>query len=479
MSQKRAIVWFRNDLRLHDNEALTEALRNADDVIPVFIFDERTFKGKTNFGFPKIGRYRAKFIIESITALRENLRKRGSELYVRVGKPEEILLEIANAAKTSWVFCNRERTQEELKVQDNLEEKLWTIGQEIRYSRGKMLYYTADLPFPVTQTPDTFTTFRKEVERITPVRDPLPTPDKIKPTNFNLEGGNIPTLSDFGHPDSENEPRAVLDFKGGETEALKRLQYYLWDSNLIKTYEETRNGLVGGDYSSKLSVYISNGCLSPKMIYHELKKYEAERGSNTSTYWLFFELLWRDFFRLMGKKYGNKIFQKGGILGKPDKSWQENERTFQIWANGETGIPFIDANMRELKLTGFMSNRGRQNVASFLTKDLHLNWLMGAEWFESQLIDYDPCSNYCNWLYVAGVGNDPRENRYFNIISQAQRYDPKGDYVKLWLPELANIPSDKIHRPDTLTPEEQSDFHVKLNLHYPRAMMATSKWVSS
>ena len=132
--------------------------------------------------------------------------------------------------------------------------------------------------------------------------------------------------------------------------------------------------------------------------------------------------------------------------------------------------------MRELKQTGFMSNRGRQNVASFLIKDLHINWLMGAQWFESQLIDYDPCSNYGNWLYVAGVGNDLREDRYFNILAQAQRYDPKGEYVKLWLPELKDLPVDKIHRPDTLNAEELSNSHLKLGSNYPKPMLATAKW---
>ena len=309
MNQKRAILWFRNDLRLHDNEALTEALRSADEVIPVYIFDERVFKTKMPFGFPKTGKYRAKFIIESIENLRENLRKCGSELYVFVGKTEDIISDLARSAKTSWVFCNRERTAEEVHIQDSLEEKLWSIGQEIRYSRGKMLYYTADLPFPVTQTPDTFTTYRKEVERITPVREPLPPPTKINPISFKLESGKIPILNDFGHDDFETDIRAVIDFKGGETEGLKRLHYYLWDTNLIKTYEETRNGLIGGDYSSKLSAYLSHGCVSPKIVYHELKKYENERGSNTSTYLLFFELLWRDFFRLMGKNMGIKYFK--------------------------------------------------------------------------------------------------------------------------------------------------------------------------
>lgn len=476
MKNKRAIVWFRNDLRLHDNEALQEALRSADEVIPIYVIDERVFRGKTSFGFPKAGKFRQRFMLESIADLRQNLRALGSELYVRIGKPEEIVFDMALQAKTSWVFCNRERTDEELRIQDKLEQKLWTIGQELRFCRGKMLYHTADLPFPVNHTPDTFTQYRKEVERVTPVREPFPTPHAIPKTSFEFASGDIPTLSDFGYSEFEPDNRAVLPFQGGETEGLKRLKYYLWDSNLVKTYEETRNEMIGGDYSSKFSAYLSLGCLSPKMIYQELKRYEKARGENRSTYWLFFELLWRDYFRLIGKKYEKSIFKTGGLTGKPDKKWQSDERLFNIWAEGKTGIPFIDANMRELNATGFMSNRGRQNVASFLIKDLNINWIMGAEWFESQLIDYDPCSNYVNWMYIAGVGNDPREDRYFNILTQANRYDVKGDYVKLWLPELGRVPIEKIHRPDTLTDEEQAASCLKLGFNYPKPMIPTSKW---
>ena len=478
MKQKRAIVWFRNDLRLHDNEALQEALSNAEEVLPVYVFDERVFKGKTKFGFPKTGKFRAQFIIESIQDLKQNLRQRGVDLIIRIGKPEDILFDLAQEVKSSWIFCNRERTSEELSVQDHLESKLWKIGQEIRYTRGKMLYHTSDLPYPITQTPEIFTTFRKETERITPVREPLPTPNQLPPLSIRVEIGEIPSFEDFGHSSFSKDERSVISFKGGETEGLRRLKYYLWDSNLIKNYEDTRNGMMGGDYSTKFSAYLAQGCLSPKMIYNELKKYESERGENKSTYWLFFELLWRDFFRLIAKKYGNKVFQIGGLIGKPDAKWRTDERLFNIWAHGETGIPFVDANMRELNATGFMSNRGRQNVASFLTKDLNVNWLMGAEWFESQLIDYDPCSNYGNWLYVAGVGNDPRENRYFNILTQALRYDAQGDYVKLWIPELKNVPVDKIHRPDTWSLDEQNCYSVKLGVQYPKPMLATVKWIS-
>ncbi len=438
MYKRRAVIWFRNDLRLHDNEALCEALKMADEVIPVYVFDERLFKGSTRFGFRKTGPYRARFITESVAELRQSLRGLGSELYVRCGRPEDAIFDIVLQTKSSWVFCNRERTQEEVDVQDALEQKLWTKGLEIWYCRGKMLYHTADLPFPVTQTPDVFTQFRKEVERYTPIRQPLPTPQSIPPLSIPLDSGNIPRLETWGYSSStRSDSRAVLPFKGGESQGLARLRYYLWESNLVKTYKETRNGLLGGDYSSKFSPWLATGCLSPKQIYHELRRYESERGSNASTYWLFFELLWRDFFRLMAKKHGNKIFLKGGIQGVVNPQLRNDRKALQRWIEGRTGQPFIDANMRELAATGFMSNRGRQNVASYLVHDLKVNWQMGAEYFESLLLDYDPASNWGNWNYVAGVGNDPRENRYFNPHTQAMRYDPHGEYVRYWLPEYA------------------------------------------
>ena len=471
--KQRAIVWFRQDLRLHDNEALSTALRMAEDVIPVYVFDERIFQGETRFGFRKTGRFRAKFIIESIEDLRQSLRRMGTDLVVRVGKPECVLAEISQEMKCAWVLCNRERTQEEVQVQDALEQKLWGKGVELLYTRGKMLYHTQDLPVPVHHTPDIFTQFRKDNEHITPVRLPIPVPAAMPPLPAGIAPGEVPSLESFGHAPVAPDPRSALLFNGGETEALRRLRYYLWDKDLIKTYKETRNGLVGSDYSSKFSPWLSQGCLSPKMIYHEIKRYERERVSNESTYWLFFELLWRDFFRLLGKKYGNRIFLKGGIQNRPMRHLKNNYEMLQCWTEGRTGIPFVDANMREIAATGWMSNRGRQNTASFLVKDLKVNWQMGAEYFESLLLDYDPCSNWGNWNYVAGIGSDPREDRYFNILTQAKNYDPRGEFVKIWLPELGNVPVEKIHRPDLLTIAERQQFKVG---NYPKAVVKIEKW---
>ncbi len=471
--KRRAIVWFRNDLRLHDNEALINALRMADEVIPVYVFDERIFLGTSRFGFRKTGKFRTKFIIESIHDLRANLRHLGSDLVVRTGKPEEILSDLARSTQSSWVICNRERTREEVEVQDALEHMLWESGVELIYTRGKMLYHTQDLPTPVQHTPDIFSQFRKDNENITPVRPPLPTPTSLPALPTPLPPGDIPGLQDFDYEDFEPHPNAALVFKGGETEGLKRLKHYLWDTDAIATYKQTRNGLIGPDYSSKLSPWLAQGCLSPKQIYAEIKRYEQERTANESTYWLFFELLWRDFFRLIGKKYHNRIFLKGGTQNKPLKHLRNNTEMAQLWIKGQTGIPFIDANMREIEATGWMSNRGRQNVASFLVRDLKVNWQMGAEYFESQLLDYDPCSNWGNWNYVAGVGSDPREDRYFNILTQAKNYDPCGDYVRIWCPEFKLVPKELTHRPDLISAAQKQVYKIS---NYPKPVVRIEKW---
>lgn len=472
------VVWFRNDLRLHDNEAIVNATKSADAVLLVYVFDERIFFGKTSYGFSKTGRHRAKFIIDSVINLRKNLRAKGSDLYVRVGKPEDEVNEIANSVKASWVYCNREMTDEEIKVQDRLEKKLWTMGREIYYSRGKMLYYTADLPFPVAHTPDVFTTFRKEVEKFVPIRDPLDVPDDLKVIySTDLPLGEIPTLEDLGFSKEDSEGLAT-NFEGGEDSALKQLNYYIHSKKLLANYKETRNELLGWDFSSKFSPWLSVGALSPKTVYANIKKFEKEVTANDSTYWLYFELMWRDYFRLVGKKYGNDIFKEYGINGQAGKEQSYDVNLFELWKTGKTGIPFIDANMRELNATGYMSNRGRQNVASFLVNDLKLPWLMGAEYFESMLLDYDPCSNYGNWCYIAGVGNDPRENRYFNILGQAKRYDSDGEYVKYWLPKLKMVPSNLIHQVDQLTIQDQAKYKVILGKDYPNSCINSSRWIS-
>ncbi|MFK7925617.1 MAG: DASH family cryptochrome [Bacteroidia bacterium] len=475
MKWERGILWFRNDLRLHDNEALHQALEHTQEVIPVYCIDPRHFE-QTNLGFSKTGSYRAKFLIESLIDLRKRLRSKGSDLLIVEGKPEEVLIEIAHQYNAGGVFAHQEVTDEELQVETALEKRLFAEGIGLEMFWGATLYHLSDLPMPIRSLPEVFTNFRKEVEKFAPVRECLATPEVI-PSPHLTGSAALPSFDSLALDTPNLDERSVLAFSGGETEGLMRLQSYIWDQDCLKTYKETRNGLLGADYSSKFSAWLALGCLSPRKIYEEVKRYESLRKKNSSTYWMVFELIWRDYFRFVARRYGNAIFFAKGIKGTFSKeiSLVSEERQwhhFEAWRDGKTGFPFVDANMRELAETGYMSNRGRQNVASFLVKDLGVDWRIGAEYFESQLIDYDVCSNYGNWIYVAGVGNDPRENRYFNVISQAKRYDVKGEYVKHWLPMLADLPSQFIHEPWEAGQKGLLEYGVRLGVDYPQPIVS-------
>ncbi len=472
------IFWFRNDLRLHDNEAFVAATK-VGNVIPVYIFDERQFL-PTPLGFKRTGAFRTQFLIESVENLRANLQKIGSNLIVRVGKPEDILAKMAAEIKADAVYASKEVTQEETTIEANLAKRIKPLNIEIELVWIATLYHARDLPFQINFLPDVFTEFRKKVERSAKIRATFDAPKKLPAVTITVDFGKIPTLQELGFEEEiEIDKRSVLVFKGGEDAALNRLDEYLWQKDLLKTYKETRNGLIGGDYSSKFSAWLSVGCISPRTIYEAIKKYENEVVANDSTYWLVFELIWRDYFHFIALKFGTRIFKVSGIKNDLIKQWKRYTPSFEKWVNGETGVPLIDANMKELQLTGFMSNRGRQNVASFLTKDLGIDWTWGAAYFESQLLDYDVCSNWGNWNYVAGVGNDPREDRYFNIGRQADMYDNKGQYVKLWLPELSLVPADKVHFAGMLSKDEQKKYDVILGVDYPNPLVDVRKWLKS
>lgn len=474
---KRIIYWFRNDLRVHDNEGFLKATQQADEVIPVYCFDPRHF-AETSLGFTKTGVFRAQFLLESVQDLRRTLRNLDADLVVRTGKPETVLFEMAQMLDATAIYTSKEVTQEETQIEADLTKNLKTKNVDFEQFWSSTLYHPKDLPFWFSKLPDVFTDFRKAVERSSKVRPTFEDPTEILyPTG--VEAGRMPAINDLIPLATvpEIDPRGVLPFKGGETEALKRLQAYIWEHDQLKVYKETRNQMLGADYSSKFSVWLSLGCLSPRRVYEEVKRYENERVSNDSTYWLVFELIWRDYFRFVALKFGTRIFKTPGIKNDLVTKWVRNVPLFQKWIDGTTGVPLVDANMRELKETGFMSNRGRQNVASFLAKDLGIDWTWGAAWFESQLLDYDVCSNWGNWNYVAGVGNDPRENRYFNIHFQATRYDADGSYVKHWLPELEGVPAKQVHQVWTLSRADQQRFGAILGADYPMPIINANKWL--
>ena len=470
MRKNRGIVWFRQDLRLHDNEALHDALQHSDELIPVYVFDSRVFGGRTMFGFPKTGRFRAQFVIDAVKDLRQSLRNLGSDLVIRYGLPEQEIFALAQQVKTSWVFCNRERTDEEKKVQDDLERQLWTIGQEVRFSRGKMLYYTADLPFPVNHTPDHFATFRKETERIVPVRDPLDVPDALMPLIDGIDAGEIPTIEQL-LGENALAPPSGCQITGGEGQAMKRI-------DLLSAGDEIRvlNPGCGLWGFPNTSPWLAHGCLSPKLLFQKLP--EIRKHSTALAAQMLGGLYYRDYLRLMGKKYGNVIFQERGVTkGALDKA-TKNRELFEVWANGETGLPIIDAGMRQLNQTGYLPIKARFLVAQFLVKELGVSWRLGASYFESLLIDYDACSNWVNWMNIAGVGPETREERKVNYVLQAKRLDPTGEYVKYWIPALKDADHHWVHQPDQAESALLNASSIVLGQTYPRPILSTEKWGS-
>uniref|UniRef100_A0A7S2MZZ4 Cryptochrome DASH n=1 Tax=Helicotheca tamesis TaxID=374047 RepID=A0A7S2MZZ4_9STRA len=510
------IHWFRHgDLRLHDNPALTHTIdlaknqsnNNAEEegIVPMFCFDPRVFgnSATSEFGSLKCGSRRAQFVIDSVADLRKSLEEKGSGLLVAHGKPEDVfesMFEGMEEKVIPKIVCQEEVASEEKKVNKKVKSVLKRLEQNsaMDYVWGSTMYDPDSLPFQdgLYGMPDTFTPFRNKVEKKCTIGHPLPSPSKSQlamsgtlksklPDTKSCSLTYLPTLSELGYTpeqikEAEYDSRSVMAFKGGESAALARVKDYIWDKDLLKTYFDTRNGMLGADYSTKFSPWLAHGCVSPRYVATQCQKYEKERVQNKSTYWVVFELLWRDFFKFFAVKHGNAIFFLDGTLGKKahgehpnSRRWSLDKRHLQAWKEGKTGYPLVDANMRELAASGFMSNRGRQNVCSFLSIDMKTDWRYGADHFEQELLDYDIYSNWGNWCAGAGMTGG-RLNR-FNIVKQSKDYDQNGDYVKCWCPELKDVPIEFVHEPWKMSKEQQIEYECVLGVDYPNPVVPPSK----
>lgn len=428
---KTSLIWFTNNLRVQDNKPLYEACKN-ENVIACYCFDPRHY-AKTAFGFEKTSKFRTKFLIESVANLEQNLKGLNIKLLVSDKKPEDFIPAIVSEFDVDAIYYQKEWTSEEEKVENNVCDSIPSaIGMIPFYDQ--FLFEPSDIPYNVDSIPKVFTEFRKKCEQQVKVRKPLSIPEQKKINNYTCTStiqSKIPNLDHFGFTDFDVDSRSAFPFKGGEEAALERIEDYFFTSQNLQNYKQTRNGLIGSDYSSKFSAWLANGSISAKTIYSKVRSFEEKVIKNEDTYWLIFELIWRDFFKYISLKHGNKIFKIGGILSK-EYEWKKDKKVIENWINGKTKYDFVNANMIEIAKTGFMSNRGRQNVASYFAKEMQQDWRIGASYFESMLLDYDVHSNWGNWIYNAGVGNDPRD-RIFNIKSQAERYDGDNEYVNLWL----------------------------------------------
>jgi deoxyribodipyrimidine photo-lyase len=426
---KTALVWLRNDLRFEDQQSFFKACNGFDRVVAYYAFEPKDFQN-TIWGFQKTGKFRIKFLLETLQALKEELAQHNISLITERRSAVEGISSWVESLNVTSLFFQKEWTREEVLISDAV---CASISDEVRIEThyDQFLFHPEDIPMDIESIPQVFTAFRKKCEKYSKVQRCFEKPIPLASTSLLDTITAIPDLSDFDCSPFETHSHSAFPFKGGTFYASAHLKDYFWNTKRLSYYKQTRNGLVGADYSSKFSPWLANGSLSARMIYWEVLQYEKEIDKNQSTYWLIFELIWRDYFKYISLKHGNSIFQLGGILEK-EYSWNSNKEVFRKWVEGKTNEPFVNANMIELKKTGFMSNRGRQNVASFFAKNITMDWRMGAAYFEKQLIDYDVHSNWGNWMYVSGVGNDPRD-RKFNVKMQAERYDPKGQYQKLWL----------------------------------------------
>ena len=310
-SEITALVWYRNDLRTLDHLGLRKAVESGYRVVALYTFNPKHYHTH-RWGFKKTDRFRAQFLIESVQALKQALKSLNISLIIDTKTPDKALPEWIKKYKVKEIYLQHEWTEEEKK-----EEKavLVQIDSNIIWNRHyeQFLFHPSDLPFSRPQIPEIFGTFRKVCEKKVQLRPSFPSPASLGTSNLIEINHKVPTLADLGLPTLENDPRSAFPFLGGTTAALERLEEYFWKNKKLSFYKNTRNGLLGTDYSSKFSPWLANGSLSPKTIYWEIKRYEKEIQKNQSTYWLIFELIWRDYFKYISLKHGNKIFKIGGI----------------------------------------------------------------------------------------------------------------------------------------------------------------------
>ena len=426
-NSKKTLLWLTNNLRTHDS-FYWQHIRPQDQVVAVYCI-EPSWLEKTEWGWKKMEVFRAQFLLETLTDLQQRLAEFNIALYVFKGSAVDVIPSLYKDFEFDTVLSQQHWTEEETSREEAIKQKLPQLKWLQDYDR--FLIQPEHLPFSVANIPSVFTQFRHAVEANLMINPP--TNDAIRLNTITTLPHNtvIPSLAELGYSPFIVDERSACQIKGGEQEALSHVKNYLWGQQHILSYKLTRNELIGSDYSSKFSPWLANGSLSVRTLYHQLKLFEQEVTANESTYWMFFELLWRDYFGYISLKSGSALFKPDGILAV-QYQWITDKNLTQKWVSGTTEYDFVNANMIEIAKTGWMSNRGRQNVASYWAKEKQQDWRIGASYFEAMLIDYDVHSNYGNWNYLAGVGNDPR-NRRFNITTQTQRYDPQNAYCDLWL----------------------------------------------
>ena len=466
--QQRAhpcVMWFRRDLRLDDNPALLAAEQYSKGrVIPVFCINPDEY-GQNILGWPKVGAYRARFLMQALVDLRSKLKRIGSDLVILRGRPEDVLVEFADKHGATRIFSQDVQSFEEHQVVKQVQDQCVRDAIEYKEVEGSTLYHSDKLPFELEELPTNFIRFRRNLERESIPNAPELAIKKLLPLPLGISVGSIPKMADFNSSEYQTDPRTILPFKGGEAHGLKRVKEYIWDQRLLGYYHRAHVAFAGEQTSSKLSAWINLGCLSPRRLWYEALAFENKHGDSLGVYQLIYHLTMRDFFIFNSRKYGQAFYEQPGIRRQIPKA-EENQNLFMMWWQGYTGFPLIDAFMRELASTGYLSIQGRKVVANFLVNELKLPWTWGAACFQTLLRDYHPAVTYGSFQSLTGFGLK-LPGRVEHHVDLGQRLDRDGAYVRYWLPELSYLPSECVYEPYLLNEEAQAYYGLTLNQHYP------------
>jgi deoxyribodipyrimidine photo-lyase len=513
--QRIVIHWFRNtDLRLVDNDALTYSSKLAAGneetrrckVIPVYCFDARIFGNHNRSPSTKTlkcGSRRAQFIIESVTNLRQRLQETyKSNLLVAYGTPADVfdrlLHQLHDRSQLDGrddifeldanIVCQDEPALEEREQVREVSAILTKyspnhVTKRVQRIWGSTLYLPHKMPYHPTfkNISNRCQGFTNRMVQMHKINATLPVPWYL-PFLPRLQSDMMtymPTLSDLGYTEEQIQEATNIDtrsqiksIRGGETVGLARIKQYIWEDDTLKDWANMRHGPIAQNVSSKFSPYLAHGCISPRTIAEEAQRYLTTRYAKDANVMVQQDLVKRDHCKYYACKHSKRLFRPR-IGPVPQTRGDDRYRTpsksstlFRAWTDGLTGYPLIDASMRELRTTGYIPDRCRLLVASFLCNDLHYEWTYGAEYFESTCIDYNVFCNWVNWATAAGLSNGRVfEKLFYN--HEFKQYDPNGDYVRVWVPELQHLPNEFVTEPWKMTTDDEMRYNIRYGIDYP------------
>ncbi len=453
----RLIWWLRRDLRLNDNAALHYALTSAEHVLPVFILDTALLSAERLRGA------RMAWLFDALRAIDDSLRAHGSRLIVREGSPDQALLSLCAESGAEGVVFNRDYSPYAVKRDAAVRRALRERGLIAHDCADLLIHEPHEVPSKSGKPYDVYSPFRRAWEAL-PKPQPYPIPDELRAKlRLPAEFAALPSL-----PIPVGEQPAPQPIGAPtEAEAQRRLAQFI--AAPIYRYHERRD-LMAEDGTSALSPYLRFGMISARTCYHAAQQARAaaadESARKGADVWVN-EIVWREFYYQVLARYPHSV--RHNFRPAYDAvQWEDNPAHLAAWREARTGYPVVDAALRQLLHTGWMHNRSRMIVASFLCKDLLCDWRHGERFFMQHLLDGDVANNVGGWQWTAGTGTDAAPYfRIFNPVAQSEKFDPEGNYIRRWLPELAKLPAKFIHAPFSMSAAEQRHFGVLIGRDYP------------